>query len=102
MSEINIKITEISNAIEKLRELQSKFNSRNTTPPSTVGGGNTVNELENIAGVYKTLNRDFSELLSNTIAFLNNVKTSYEESDQKARRAISKSGGGLSGGGGAF
>lgn len=88
MAEINVKITEINNAISKLKALHSKCNSRKTTPPSTVGGGKTVNELENIADIYKSLNRDFGELISNTISFLENVKDSYVSSDTKAAQGI--------------
>lgn len=88
MAEINVKITEINNAISKLKALQSKCNLRKTTPPSTVGGGKTVNELENIADIYKSLNRDFGELISNTISFLQNVKDSYVSSDTKAAQGI--------------
>lgn len=95
MAEINVKITEINSAITKLQNLQSRCDSINTPPPSTVGGGQTVNELEDIADVYKALNRDFAELISNTISFLQNVKVSYMESDTKAAKYV---GGGSSGG----
>lgn len=90
MAEINIKITEIDNEITKLQGLQSKCDSRNVAPPATVGGGKTVNELEDIADVYKTLNRNFSELVSNTISFLQNVRNSYASSDAKAAQGIEK------------
>lgn len=88
MAEIKVKVSEINNAITKLQGLQSKCNSRNTTPPVTVGGGKTVNELENIANVYKTLNTQFETLLSNTISFLQNVRDSYTASDTKAANKI--------------
>ena len=90
MAEINVKITEINNAITKLKGLQSKCKSRNTTPPTTVGGGKTVNELENIANIYNMMNHDFEELISNTISFLQNVKNSYVSSDAKAARGSKK------------
>ena len=88
MSEINIKITEIDNAIAKLQGLQSKCSLINTTPPITVGGGKTVNELEDIAEVYKALNIQFGELILNTILFFQNIKNSYVISDIRAAKGI--------------
>ncbi len=90
MAEININVTEINNAITKLQGLKSKCCSRSVTPPATVGGGKTVNELEDIADVYKTLNHDLGELISNTISFLENIKNSYVSSDVKAAQGIRK------------
>ena len=57
-------------------------------PPSTVGGGKIVNELEDMVDVYKALDHDFAVLISNTISFLQNVKSSYMESDTKANDII--------------
>ena len=84
MAEIKVKVTEIDNAITKLQRLKTRCNTRNTTTPTTVGGGKTVNELEDIADVYKSLNSHFGVLVSNTISFLQNVKDSYASSDTKA------------------
>ena len=88
MAEIKIRITELDNAIERLRALQTRCDSMNTNPHSTVGGGKTVNELEAIAEVYKLLNGHFGILISNTISFLENVKDSYVSSDSKAASKI--------------
>ena len=88
MEEIKIRIEEINNAITRLQALQSKSSSRNTTPPVTIGGGKTVNELESIAGVYKTINIHFEDLIYNTILFLQNVWDSYISSDTKAASKI--------------
>lgn len=89
MAEINIKINEISNAISKLQGLQSRCVFVNIAPPSTVGGGRTVNELEDIAAAYKSLNIQLEILISNTISFLQNVRDSYISSDEKAAKGIS-------------
>lgn len=90
MAEIKVNITEINSAITKLQGLKSKCNSRDTTPPATVGGGKTVNEFENIANIYKTLNCNLGELISNTISFLRNIEDSYISSDTKAAQGIKK------------
>ena len=85
MAEININIAELEDSIARLRSLQTNAAS---APPATVGGGQTVNELENIADTYRALNRSLSELISNTIHFLDNIKESYMTSDQLAARGI--------------
>lgn len=88
MAEIKVSITELNNAITKLQNLQKRCTASDTKAPPTVGGGKTVNELETIAGIYKSMNIHFNQLLSNTISFLNNVKTSYEENDRKAAQKM--------------
>ena len=88
MAEINIKVTELSNVITKLHGMQPKCSSGGIMPPSTVGGGKIVNELEDMVDVYKALDHDFAVLISNTISFLQNVKSSYMESDTKANDII--------------
>ena len=89
MAEIKVKITEIDNAITKLQNLQKKCSSANTNAPTTVGGGQTVNELEAIASAYKDINSSFAQMVTNTISFLRNIETSYVESDTKAASKIS-------------
>lgn len=89
MAEIKVKVSEINNAIIRLQGLQSRCSSRSTTPPATIGGGKTVNELEDISGVYKAINTNLENLISNTIAFLQNVRDSYINSDTKAANKIS-------------
>ena len=88
MAEINVKVSEINNAITRLEGLRSECRSIITTPPATIGGGKTVNELENIAVVYKELNTHFEDLITNTISFLRNVRDSYTSSDKKAANKI--------------
>lgn len=70
--------------------MKSKCDSRSTPPPVTIGGGKTVNELEDIANVYKTLICSCGELISNTILFFQNVKDSYVSSDINAAQGIKK------------
>lgn len=99
MAEINVKITEINNAITKLQNLQKRCNYADAKAPTTVGGGWTVNELETMADVYKKINISFGEMIANTISFLRNVEDSYDASDKKAAKHIG--GGGSTGGTGA-
>lgn len=84
MAEIKIKINALNDSITELKNLKTACQDWETTCPETVGGGQTVNELESIAALYKSLNTHFIDLVSNTISFMENVKTSYESSDQEA------------------
>ncbi len=88
MAEIKVKVSEINNAITRLQKLQSRCVSKNTPPPTTVGGGKTVNELENVADVYKDLYTNFEYLIANTIAFLQNARDGYVVSDTEAAKKI--------------
>lgn len=89
MAEINIKIAELESAIKKLQTLETKCVSSDVSVPATVGGGRVVNELEQITGIYKTLNVQLDVLVRNTISFFQNIRDSYVESDKKATKGIS-------------
>lgn len=89
MSEIKVNILNLDGAISKLNNYAANWASNPTTPPTTVGGGKTVNELEELAKMYKDLNDHMVSLASNTAAFFSNVRTSYQESDHKAASNIS-------------
>lgn len=84
MAEIKVKVSEIDNAITRLKAIVTQATSSKTTPPSIVGGGQSVNELEAIAGIYKNIDARFITLVQNTISFLSNVEDSFVSSDQKA------------------
>lgn len=92
MAEIKINIIEINNSIVKLQALKSKCISNRKNSPITVGGGQTVNELEMIAGQYRAIDSNLETLMANTIAFLTNLKESYITSDQKAAQGMNQSG----------
>ncbi len=89
MSEIKVNLDNLEGAILKLNNYAANWESNPTTPPATVGGGQTVNELEELAQMYKDLNTHMVTLASTTAAFFTNVKNSYQESDQKAASNIS-------------
>lgn len=88
MSEIKVKIDECDQAITQLQSLKFSCVARKVTAPTTVGGGKSVNEFENIANTYKQLNTHMCNLISNTIGLIQNVRDSYAASDTKAANAI--------------
>lgn len=88
MSQINIKSDAIDSAVKDLRSLKQSCDSANTNPPGTVGGGKTVNELEEIGKLYQTMYTHFSQMISSTISLLEKTKTGFAESDRKAADEI--------------
>lgn len=89
MSEIKINLTNLESGISRFNTLARNWGANDTLPPVTVGGGSTVNEFEELAQIYKTLNDHMVTLASNTASFLTDIKQSYQESDQKAANNIS-------------
>lgn len=89
MSEIKVNLVNLDGGITRLNNLAANWSANPTTPPPTVGGGKTANELEKLAQMYKELNDHMVSLASNTAAFFTNVKNSYRESDHKAATNIS-------------
>lgn len=84
MVTIDIDIKALDDSITKLKGLKDKCNDFNGVNPAVVGGGETVAELENISLLYQNLNVHLAELIGKTAMFMENVKSSYETSDQKA------------------
>lgn len=88
MAEIKIAIDALENKISELQTLQNEISTNATTPPATVGGGTSVNELEKIATLHQTMLSSIQLLVTNTISFMENIKVSYVESDGKASKKI--------------
>lgn len=88
MAEITVKTKALEDAISQLKTLKDTCLNHDTKSPSTVGGGLTVNELESMADLYKSINTHFLELVANTISFMENVEASYISSDQKAASSM--------------
>lgn len=90
MSEISVKINVLAQKISELESLKQSCNNAKSNPPSTVGGGKTVNELEEIGKLYKTMYDHFLEMISSTISFMQKTKDGFESSDREAASEIKK------------
>lgn len=82
---INIDIACLTQAINRMRKYEKDWAANDTACPGTMGGGKTVNELEELAQLYKDMNQLMVTLASNSAEFLSDIKESYVESDRKAR-----------------
>lgn len=91
MSEqIHINTSSLETEIEALKSMQSRWSAMNSTPPATVGGGATVNELELIGSMYHDLHSTMLQLIGNTIGFMENTLKSYQHSDNTAAHTMEK------------
>ncbi len=84
MAEIKIKTDNLNMEIGNLRALGQKINASNIKCPGVVGGGSSVQEVENIGRIYQTIHAQLAALVLNTVSFMENVNTSYQSSDNKA------------------
>lgn len=81
MGQININIEALNTSISELKTMQRNWLDNKMRSIDTVGGGSTVNQLEEIAGLYEELNTKMGALLAGTISLLNKTKQEYEMSD---------------------
>jgi len=84
MGEIKIKTSNLSTEIGNLRALNQKISSSCIKCPAVVGGGTSIQEIENIGKTYRKMHNQFGTLVSSTISFMENVNNSYKSSDNKA------------------
>lgn len=84
MLEIDVKVDTLLQAIESLNTLKEFCDNSIINPPTTVGGGKMVNELEELGQLYKMVNTHLSDMVYSTILFLQKTKESFEENDRKA------------------
>lgn len=88
MAEIKLSVEALENSIQDLNSLKQACSIYIPVVPEVIGGGQTVNQLEQIAEMYKTLNADLSTLVCNTISLMENAKQSYVSTDNMASSKI--------------
>ena len=71
---VNINSSAINQAIGKLQRLKTACDAVNTDYPPIVGGGQSVNELEQIALLYKSINTQLSFISADQTA-ANKIKS---------------------------
>ncbi|WP_027438589.1 hypothetical protein [Lachnospira multipara] len=88
MAEIVVDIECLGTEINKLNELKNKITSNKKGPTGVVGGGNTVSNIENIGNKFKDIEDKMEVLVQSTVSFMDNIKTSYTESDNNAANTV--------------
>lgn len=88
MSEIKINAINLDAEIGSLRELKGKIASNKKNAPVTVGGGETIKQIEKLGDEYRTMEDKMESLLQNTISFMSNIQSSYATSDNNASKTF--------------
>ena len=81
---ITLKLELISKAVSDLNTLKQECDGMQMSVPAIVGGGKTVNKLDEIARILYTMNQNLSSLISETSSYLQVVKTNFETADKNA------------------
>lgn len=92
MSTIDYQKYGMEDAKADLNQIKFRIASRRNDPalPSSVGGGKTVNKMEELAKIYIDLYTHVEELVNNTILFVDKAKAAMDSADRKAASGISK------------
>lgn len=90
MATIDIKINTLESAINELKSVKQSCDGAKKLPPTTVGGGKTINELEEIGKLYQTMNGHLSMMISSTISLLQKTKDGFQTDDKTAASKIKK------------
>lgn len=85
MSEIKINTEKLSNYIQELKDFEIKSFS---SCPEIVGGGNSIQMVENIENITKEIHCLLDTLISNTALFMQNLYDSYVSNDISIAKAI--------------
>ena len=88
MSEIKININNLEQEIICLRSLASNVSSNKTERPQVVGGGESIQALENLGLTFEQMKEQVEILVTETIAFMNGIKTTIEKQDEDIAKDI--------------
>lgn len=88
MSEIKINIDNLEQEIICLRSLASNVSSNKTERPQVVGGGESIQALENLGLTFEQMKEQVEILVTETIAFMNGIKTTIEKQDEDIAKDI--------------
>ena len=88
MSEIKINIDNLEQEIICLRSLASNVSSNTTERPQVVGGGESIQALENLGLTFEQMKEQVVILVTETIAFMNGIKTTIEKQDEDIAKDI--------------
>lgn len=88
MEKINVNIAALEGKIEKLMALQTECRGIEVTANTLQGSGMSIQVIHAIDDEYAQLKETMLTLLSNSIAFFQNVKSSLVEADDNAANQL--------------
>lgn len=83
MGEIRIEISSLDEEIKNLEKLKKKIDSLLVRPPKIIGGGLSVQQLEDIEKMYKKIHRQIGTLVLNTILFMDDIRETLLEQEEE-------------------
>lgn len=89
MAEKKIHLDNLEKEIGSLGALSEKISNEKTAPPNVVGGGSSVQMLENIGLTYEKMQEQLGILVIETIAFMKSVWGKVSEKDNELAKDIS-------------
>ena len=81
MSEITINVEELDAQINRLVTLKEKISSSKIKCPTVVGGGTSVQAIEDMGLQYRKMQKQLEGLVSNTVEFMKNVNDTFRQRD---------------------
>ena len=90
MSEIKINIDNLDYEISELKALAEEIKSKGIERPAVVGGGTSIQALEDIGLTYEKIQGQLGILVSNTASFMQNVRDTAVEQDKKIAQEIAR------------
>ena len=78
MPEIRIKDDALNTEVNNLRNLNKRIGASNIKCPTVVGGGSSIEQIENIGKSYQQMHKQLEMLVSSTISFMENINNSYK------------------------
>lgn len=87
---INVDVSHLQEHILKLEELRNRIAEINSVyRPSKVGGGDTVDNIEELADIYTEIGQTMDELIRNSVDYFVKVKNVTLQTNQMTSSAIS-------------
>lgn len=83
MPEIKINIDNLEQEIICLKSLANKIKSTKVERPQVVGGGSSIQALENIGLTFENMQKQLSILVTDTASFMSSIKDATEKQDKK-------------------
>lgn len=86
---INVDTDRLQEKIDKLRQLHNKLReAEEIRKPDKIGGGNTIEKLEDLSTLYSEICNALKELLTNSEDYFIKVKDSTIQTNRKTSSAI--------------
>ena len=81
---IEVKVTQIDQALKDLNSLKNKLNRENKKAPTIKGGGESATELQELGELYPKLYQQMCEMVQYSVQFLSKASQDFINDDKTA------------------